>query len=107
MPDTGPAPNANRDSAAERVHTVCPHDCPSTCALSVERLDARTIGRIYGDPDNDYTAGGGGAKGARSAERVHNPDRLKPPLRRVGPKGSGRFEPISWDAALDEIAQAF
>jgi anaerobic selenocysteine-containing dehydrogenase len=101
MPDTG------RPSDPELVHSVCPHDCPSTCALLVERKDEHTIGRVYGDPDNSYTAGVVCAKVARYAERVHNPDRLKTPLRRVGPKGSGRFEPLSWDAALDAVAEAF
>lgn len=105
MPDTGVS--SRRDSDVELVHSACPHDCPSTCALLVERKDARTIGRVYGDPDNSYTAGVVCAKVARYAERVHNPDRLKTPLRRVGPKGSGRFEPISWQAALDEVAEAF
>src|SRR5687768_11661760 len=90
-----------------RHHSACPHDCPSTCALDVERIDARTIGRVYGHADNDYTAGVICAKVARYAERVHHPDRLKTPLRRVGPKGSGKFEPLSWNDALDEVANAF
>ncbi len=89
------------------VHSVCPHDCPSTCALEVERLDGRTIGRLRGDPENTYTAGVICAKVARYAERVHHPDRLERPLRRTGPKGSGEFEPISWDDALDEVAARF
>ncbi|MCH9020894.1 MAG: molybdopterin oxidoreductase family protein [Proteobacteria bacterium] len=88
------------------VHTVCPHDCPSTCALEVERVDARTIGRVRGAKDNSYTAGVICAKVARYAERVHHPDRLGHPLRRTGAKGSGRFERISWDQALDEVAGA-
>jgi len=89
------------------VHSACPHDCPSTCALEVERIDANTIGRIHGARDNSYTAGVVCAKVARYAERVHHPDRLEQPLRRVGEKGGGReaFEPISWDAALDIVAE--
>jgi anaerobic selenocysteine-containing dehydrogenase len=90
----------------EIVHSACPHDCPSTCALEVERLDARTIGKVRGAADNSYTAGVICAKVARYAERVHHPDRLAHPLRRTGPKGSGSFEPIPWDTALDEIAAA-
>src|SRR3984893_10287860 len=86
--------------------SACPHDCPSTCALDVEILDARTIGRIRGAEDNDYTAGVICAKVARYAERVHHKDRLLTPLRRKGPKGSGEFTPISWDDALDETAEA-
>ena len=91
------------------VHTACPHDCPSTCALEVERLDAHRIGRVRGAADNSYTAGVVCAKVARYAERVHHPDRLTQPLRRVGEKGVGRaaFEPVSWDDALDIVAEAF
>jgi anaerobic selenocysteine-containing dehydrogenase len=89
--------------------SVCPHDCPSTCALEVERIDARTIGRIRGAASNTYTAGVVCAKVGRYAERQHHPDRLGVPLRRVGDKGAGRsaFAPIGWDQALDEVAEAF
>src|SRR6202521_2544706 len=85
--------------------SVCPHDCPSTCALEVEVLDERTIGRVRGAEDNAYTAGVICAKVARYAERVHHPDRLTHPLRRTGPKGSNDFTPISWDDALDLVAE--
>jgi anaerobic selenocysteine-containing dehydrogenase len=87
--------------------SACPHDCPSTCALEVEVLDDRTIGRVRGAPDNAYTAGVICAKVARYGERVHHPDRLTRPLLRTGPKGSGQFEPISWEAALDLVAEKF
>ncbi|HEU4662206.1 MAG TPA: molybdopterin-dependent oxidoreductase [Pseudolabrys sp.] len=87
--------------------SACPHDCPSTCALDVELLDERTIGRIRGAKDNDYTAGVVCAKVARYAEREHHPGRVLTPLRRKGVKGSGTFEPISWDDALDLVADAF
>ncbi|MFZ3357691.1 MAG: molybdopterin-dependent oxidoreductase, partial [Xanthobacteraceae bacterium] len=87
--------------------SACPHDCPSTCALEVEVFEGRSIGRIRGAPDNAYTAGVICAKVARYAERVSHPDRLKAPLRRVGAKGSGRFAPISWDDALDLVADEF
>lgn len=86
-------------------HSACPHDCPSTCALDVERLNATTIGRVRGAADNDYTAGVVCAKVARYAERIHHPDRLTRPMRRVGPKGSGEFQPIGWDDALDAAAE--
>ena len=75
-----------------------PARLPSTCALEVEVLDERTIGRVRGAEDNDYTAGVICAKVARYAERVHHPDRLTRPLVRKGAKGSGEFAPISWDA---------
>ena len=86
-------------------YSVCPHDCPSTCALEIERLDARTIGRVRGAGDNSYTAGVVCAKVARYAERANHPDRLRHPLRRKGPKGAGSFEPVSWDDALDLTAE--
>jgi anaerobic selenocysteine-containing dehydrogenase len=86
--------------------SACPHDCPSTCALEVEVFDAHTIGRVRGAGDNAYTAGVICAKVARYAERVHHPDRLKHPLRRTGAKG-GQFAPISWDDALDIVAEQF
>lgn len=91
---------------SEIVPSVCPHDCPSVCALEVERLAPDRIGRVRGAAQ-PYTLGAICAKVARYAERVHHPDRLKTPLRRVGPKGSGRFAPISWDAALDLLAEKF
>jgi anaerobic selenocysteine-containing dehydrogenase len=87
--------------------SACPHDCPSTCALEVEVIDGRTIGRIRGAPDNDYTAGVICAKVARYAERIHSADRLTEPLLRTGPKGSGQFRRIGWDEALDRVAEAF
>src|SRR5215467_14509697 len=83
----------------------CPHDCPSTCALEVEVLDSHTIGRVRGAAEQSYTAGVICAKVARYAERVHHPDRLLRPLRRKGEKGSGEFAPISWDDALDLVAE--
>ena len=99
---------AVRDLAAARRigASACPHDCPSTCALEVELLDERTIGRVHGAADNGYTSGVICAKVARYAERVHHKDRLLTPLRRKGPKGSRHFVPISWDDALDIAAEA-
>ncbi|HUI96152.1 MAG TPA: molybdopterin-dependent oxidoreductase, partial [Xanthobacteraceae bacterium] len=85
--------------------SACPHDCPSTCALEVELVDARTIGRVRGAADNSYTAGVVCAKVARYAERVHHPERLLHPLRRKGDKGSADFVPIGWDDALDLVAE--
>ena len=88
-------------------HSACPHDCPSTCALDVELLDDNRIGRVRGAKDNSYTAGVICAKVARYAERIHHPDRLLYPLRRKGEKGSGEFERIGWDDALDIVAEKF
>ena len=93
----------------DNAYSVCPHDCPSTCALEVERLDERTVGRIHGARDNPYTAGVVCAKVARYAERQHHPLRLSTPLIRVGEKGVGfdAYKPISWEDALDRVAEAF
>ncbi|HEY5634049.1 MAG TPA: molybdopterin oxidoreductase family protein [Burkholderiaceae bacterium] len=96
-----------RESAPEIVASVCPHDCTSTCALEVERIDARRIGRVRGSKRNAYTAGVICEKVARYAERVHHPDRLTTPLRRTGAKGAARFERIGWSDALDIVAEAF
>src|SRR5215204_1933885 len=91
------------------AYSVCPHDCPSACALAVEVLDGNRIGRVHGAKGQSYTRGIVCAKVARYADRQHHPERLSAPLRRVGDKGGGRdaFVPISWDDALDEIAERF
>src|ERR1700739_2472312 len=97
---------ATRAKVAIR-HSTCPHDCPSACALDIEVIDNTSIGRVRGSKLQTYTAGVVCAKVARYAERIHHPDRLMHPLRRTGPKGSGQFAQISWDQALDEIAERF
>ncbi len=94
------------DRPVEIGHSVCPHDCPSTCALEVELLPDGRIGRVRGAKDNSYTDGVICAKVARYSERIHHPDRLMHPLRRKGPKGSTEFARISWDDALDITAEA-
>src|SRR6266700_4799904 len=86
----------------ETVRIVCAHDCPDMCSLLAEVEDGR-VRRIKGDPDQPFTAGFACAKVNRDAELVHSPERLTTPLRRTGRKGEGRFAPISWEAALDEI----
>ncbi|MFP3542134.1 molybdopterin oxidoreductase family protein [Rhizobium sp. SIMBA_035] len=94
--------------AKSRVgHTACPHDCPSTCALEVDISDDGRIGRVRGAGDHSYTSGVICAKVARYAERLYHPDRLMHPQRRKGAKGAGNWQQISWDDALDEIANAF
>jgi anaerobic selenocysteine-containing dehydrogenase len=97
------------DSGPVWARSACPHDCPSTCALEVEVLARDRIGRVRGNKANPYTDGVVCAKVARYAERIHHPERLTEPLRRVGDKGAGReaFAPIAWEEALDEIAERF
>ncbi|HXP03405.1 MAG TPA: molybdopterin-dependent oxidoreductase [Stellaceae bacterium] len=96
------------------AYSVCPHDCPSACALEVERIKpapgqpgGNRIGRIRGAAAQGYTDGVVCAKVARYAERQHHPERLSVPLRRIGDKGVGHaaFEPIPWDDALDIVAE--
>jgi anaerobic selenocysteine-containing dehydrogenase len=72
------------------------------CSLLAEVEDGRVV-RIKGDPDQPFTAGFACAKVNRDAELVHSPERLQTPLRRIGAKGEGKFAPIGWDEALDEI----
>ncbi len=86
---------------------VCPHDCPSVCALAIERAPDGSLVRVHGSRRHRYTDGVICAKVARYAERLYHPDRLLQPMVRVGAKGSGRFAPIGWDDALDRIAEAF
>jgi anaerobic selenocysteine-containing dehydrogenase len=97
----------NQHAKIDIRHSTCPHDCPSACALDVEVIDGRSIGRVRGSKVQTYTAGVVCAKVARYAERIHHADRLLHPMRRAGPKGSGQFARISWDEALDEIAGRF
>jgi anaerobic selenocysteine-containing dehydrogenase len=97
----------NQNVKIDIRHSTCPHDCPSACALDVEVIDKATIGRVRGSKLQTYTAGVVCAKVARYAERIHHPDRVTHPMFRVGPKGSGKFARISWDDALDEIANRF
>src|SRR5688572_29186444 len=85
------------------MRSVCPHDCPSACSLEVTTAGGR-ITAVTGDAGHPFTRGVICGKVRAYAERVHSPLRLTQPLRRVGPKGAGRFEPVAWEAAIDEIA---
>lgn len=86
------------------VHAACPHDCPDTCAIRVTVVDGVAV-RVQGDPEHPPTHGALCTKVARYTERTYHPERLLRPMRRVGPKGSGRFEPVTWDDALAAIAE--
>jgi anaerobic selenocysteine-containing dehydrogenase len=86
------------------VRGACPHDCPDTCAMLVTVESGRAT-RVAGDPEHPVTQGFLCAKVNRYVERTYHRDRLLYPMRRVGPKGTGRFERISWDDALTEIAE--
>ena len=89
--------------ATSVVRGACPHDCPDTCALVVTVEDGK-VSKVAGDPSHPTTHGALCTKVARYAERTYHRDRLRQPMRRIGPKGSGRFEPVSSDEALAAIA---
>jgi anaerobic selenocysteine-containing dehydrogenase len=88
------------------VHAACPHDCPDTCAMLIEVENGRAT-KVSGDSGHPTTQGFLCTKVTRYLERVYNPGRVLYPMRRVGAKGEGRFERISWDEALDLIATRF
>ena len=101
-------------SPARTVSAVCSHDCPDTCAVLVTIDESGKATRVQGDPEHPVTRGFLCAKVSKYLDRVYSPSRLLHPLRRRpgAPKGKrvyGReadaFEPISWDEALDEIAE--
>lgn len=85
------------------VRGVCPLDCPDTCAWVVTVEDGRAT-HLRADREHPHTRGALCVKMNRYLDYTHREDRLLRPLRRVGAKGEGRFAPISWDEALDEIA---
>ncbi|MBI2214078.1 MAG: molybdopterin-dependent oxidoreductase [Acidobacteria bacterium] len=89
------------------VSTVCPMDCPDTCALEVEVDDGR-VKAIHGSRgDHPTTQGFICGKVSAFAKRVYHESRILHPLRRSGAKGSGRFERITWDDAIAEITTRF
>lgn len=88
----------------ERRSSVCALDCPDTCALLVHIGPDGRAAKLSGNPDHPITRGFLCGKVAKYLEREYHPDRLLYPMRRVGGKGEGRFERVSWDQALDAIA---
>src|SRR5450755_2107116 len=84
-------------------HSVCALDCPDACAVLVTVDGAGNATRLRGDPTHPITRGFLCGKVARYLEREYHPDRLLCPMRRVGAKGEGRFERVTWDDALAEI----
>ena len=98
------------------VHAVCSHDCPDSCGVlvTVDEATGRAV-KVQGDPSHPVTRGFLCGKVAKYLDRVYSPDRLLYPMRRragvpKGPLAQGReteaFERISWDEALDEIAES-
>ena len=92
------------EASSHVVRGACPHDCPDTCAL-LTTVQAGVAVQVKGNPSHPATDGVLCTKVARYTERTYHPERILTPLKRVGKKGEGRFEPVSWDHALDDIAQ--
>jgi anaerobic selenocysteine-containing dehydrogenase len=95
-----------RDDPSIRIITgACPHDCPDGCSwqVAIDPVSGRALD-LWGHPDHPVTQGALCTKVDRYLERTYHPERLTTPLKRVGPKGSGQFEPITWDQAISEIA---
>ena len=93
-------------SSATTVNGICHHDCPDSCGWTVTVDNSgpqRVAVKMRGNPDHPYSYGELCPKVNRFLDRVYSPDRVLYPLRRTGPKGSGEFEQITWDDALDEI----
>jgi anaerobic selenocysteine-containing dehydrogenase len=91
------------DSDVTIVKGACPHDCPDTCALEIHVRDGVAL-KVTGSASHAPTAGVLCTKVARYTERTYHPNRLLHPLRRIGRKGEGRFERVSWDEAIGSIA---
>jgi anaerobic selenocysteine-containing dehydrogenase len=87
------------------IRAVCPHDCPDTCAMLVEVDDAGRATGVRGDPSNPYTHGGLCVKVNHYEKRTYHADRLLYPMKRDGKKGEGKFVRISWDEALNTVAE--
>ena len=98
-------PDAGR-SGRRIVRGACPHDCPDTCAMLVTVEDGRAVA-IRGAEDHAPTQGVLCTKVSRYLDRTYSPERVLHPMRRIGRKGSGRFEAIGWDDAIGIIAERF
>ena len=94
----------NEQPQRETFFGACPHDCPDTCAMVYEVEDGKLV-EVRGNKDHPMTRGTLCVKLKDFHDHHANPDRLKYPLRRTGPKGSKQFERISWDEAIAEIGR--
>lgn len=95
------APSGGLGDGMSIVHGTCHHDCPDSCGWEVTVRHGVAV-KLRGRDDHPYSKGELCPKVNRLLDRVYSPDRLLHPLRRVGTKGEGRFEPISWEDALGE-----
>ena len=94
----------NEQPQRETFFGACPHDCPDTCAMIYEVEDGKLV-EVQGNKDHPMTRGTLCVKLKDFHDHHANPDRLKYPLRRIGPKGSKQFERITWDEAIAEIGR--
>ena len=96
------------ESGIERkiVKAACPHDCPDTCGMHISVENGVAV-KVEGAKDMPFTQGTLCTKVARYLDRTYSKERVLHPLKRVGAKGEGRFERISWDEALTTIAAKF
>ncbi len=88
------------------IRTHCARMDHGGCGLLVQIEDGQIV-QVKGDKDHPRSRGYICSKGMASPERLNHPDRLRNPLRRVGGRGEGRWEPISWEEALASIAERF
>jgi anaerobic selenocysteine-containing dehydrogenase len=91
------------DAPSTQVRGACPHDCPDTCSMLTTVAGGIAI-KVQGNPAHPHTDGALCTKVSRYPERTYHPERLLFPMKRVGPKGAGQFERVTWDAALQDIA---
>jgi anaerobic selenocysteine-containing dehydrogenase len=101
-----PMPDSTTFIAIHPTHDVigaCPHDCPDTCSL-VTTVQDGVATKVHGNPAHPHTDGALCTKVSRYTERTYHPERILHPLKRTGPKGSGQFERVTWEAALADIA---
>jgi anaerobic selenocysteine-containing dehydrogenase len=96
----------DRTDGRRVVRGACPHDCPDTCAMLVTVEGGRAVS-VRGAADHPPTQGVLCTKVGRYLDRTYSPDRVLHPMRRVGPKGRGEFERISWDEAIATIVRRF
>ncbi len=95
--------HSHSPTSTRQVLGACPHDCPDTCSLVTDVQDGIAI-RVHGNPAHAHTHSTLCAKVSKYTDRTYHPERVLHPLKRVGAKGGGQFERVTWDAALSDIA---
>ncbi|PGY11820.1 molybdopterin oxidoreductase family protein [Bacillus sp. AFS031507] len=94
------------DERAGVFHAVCSLDCPDQCGLLLHKEDGKII-KVEGDPEHPVTKGHICNKVRNMTERIYDENRLKFPLKRIGAKGEGKFEQISWEEAIQTITSSW